>query len=135
MTYVLRKAVSAVLPTWISVGRRPDFSLMRAHERHSCCAVACLQIIERDIELEGLVLEVSLGGLMFREASRYIYDRRGAAIRVRVGGLDLAGMIVNVRAQGYGIKLSRLLDPYELDLILTHATSRSAEDKADHVET
>lgn len=120
MRLLLRKAVSR-LPAWLPFRHRPDFTLMRAHERHSCCLIASLAIIERGIELEGIVTEVSLGGMLFREASDYIYDRGGAAIRIRVAGLDCSGTIVNVRPSGYGVRLARDLTSDELNHILTEA--------------
>jgi hypothetical protein len=119
MHLTIRRAMTKLrLPRWLPFAPVPDFVAMRRHERYSCCSVATLLIVDRGVELEGLVLEGSIGGLLFREASTFVFDRSGAAVRVHVAGLSLAGTIVNVRSRGYGIRLNHALNQEELDRIL-----------------
>lgn len=82
----------------------------RQHERYPCCFQASLVIRDRHYRIEGLILEVSRGGVLFREASRFILDRVGTAVTVQSADLNVPGMIVNVRSAGYGIRLDQLLD-------------------------
>jgi hypothetical protein len=114
---------------WIGRGwsllRQPNFRLMRAHPRYACCIVATLTVIDRDLELEGLVLEIAQGGLLFREASNYIFDRHGAAVRIRFAGHDLEGLIVNVQSGGYGVKLSAALGAEEVAALVAGSGSRA----------
>jgi hypothetical protein len=124
MTLLIRQLASHVLPSLIPALRARDFRRMRAHERYPCCAIATLELVEQDIQLEGLVLEASLGGLLFREALSFIYDRRGESVRVHVAGLRLLGEIVNVHARGYGLRLAQELTPDELRSILDVGAAR-----------
>jgi hypothetical protein len=123
MSYLLRRALGTIRQPF---RRRPDFTAMRVHERLACCAVATLVIDERGVELDGLVLEASFGGLLFREASTYIFDRTGAPITAKVAGLELHGSIANVRSTGYGIKLDRIMGEAELQAILQSSDIRPA---------
>lgn len=82
---------------------------MRRHKRHACCVIATLKIIERDIELEGLVMELSLGGALFRQASTYILFREGEDVILSLGGRSAPGVLVATRPTGYGVKLSEEL--------------------------
>lgn len=119
MSMILRRLIERThLPKLLPSRRRKDFTLMRAHQRHPCCALASMLIVERNVVLDGLVLEVSLGGMLFREASSFIFDRYGAHVRVRVAGFDMAGTIANVRPSGYGIHLAQPLTRDELETIL-----------------
>jgi hypothetical protein len=122
MHMLIRRAVALTgLPKLLPSKQRKDFTVMREHERHPCCALASMTIVEREVDLDGLVLEVSQGGLLFREASSFIFDRYGSAVKIRVAGLEVSGTIVNVRANGYGIRLTRQLTMEELDLIQAQA--------------
>ena len=118
MTLLIRQIANRALPALRPLLRTKDFRLMRAHERYPCCAIASLDLVHQDIALDGLVLEASLGGLLFREALSFIYNRTGEAVRIRVAGLSLMGEIVNVHARGYGVRLSAELTPDELGRIL-----------------
>ena len=91
-----------------SLGKRKTFS--RAHRRFPCYMEAKLHLVDSRITLEGMIFEISQGGVLFRQASAYILDRQGADVRVDLPGLRVKGSIVNTRPIGYGIKL---FDPFE----------------------
>ena len=95
----------------------------RRFQRVACEQVAELFLPDRRVALNGMLVEVSKGGALFREASRFILDRRRARVVVRAAGLEIAGTIVNVRDVGYGINFD---DPIDEDLIARLADSRDA---------
>ena len=64
---------------------------------------------DRSFNLRGMVIEMSAGGALFREASHYILDRRRANVVLRVDGHEFPGVIVNVRSAGYGIRFDELV--------------------------
>jgi hypothetical protein len=85
-------------PTWV-----------RRHERFPCCVIALLNLDDRDLALDGLVTEISQGGVLFRPASHFILDRRGAKVTVRFAEDEIAGSIVNVKTHGYGIEFDETI--------------------------
>lgn len=98
--------------------RRPSRGA-RQHERYPCCIQASLHIRDRNYRIEGLIMEVSRGGVLFREASRFVLDRVGTVVTVQASDLSAAGTIVNVRPAGYGIRLDQLLDDTFVDDLVT----------------
>jgi len=97
--------------------RRPA-GWVRRHERFACCIVAVLDIVDKDVPIDGLVTEISQGGLLFRPATRFIFDRRGSSVVVRFGDEDLSGSIVNVKATGYGVRFDDEAPPEQVQALL-----------------
>jgi hypothetical protein len=97
---------------------RPSWT--RRFPRHPCCVMATLEIGARDIALDGLVTELSLGGLLFRPASAFVFDRLGAAVTVRVGDDELEGLIVNVKETGYGVRFHESIAEERMAALLRH---------------
>lgn len=95
----------------------------RRYVRTPVEARAELYFTERRYGIVGMVMELSRGGALFREASKFIMDRKLAAVILRVGGHEFAGVIVNVRPVGYGILFD---EPLSEDTIAEIATT-SAE--------
>ena len=104
--------------TWFPWFRQGPSRAMRQHERYPCCIQGALNIRERNYRIEGLILEISRGGVLFREASRFILDRVGTVVTVQTADLNAAGTIVNVRPAGYGIRFDNLLDDTLVDDLL-----------------
>ena len=101
-------------------------SHMRAHQRHGCCLVAELLIADKGFKIDGLVIEASRGGIRFREASKYVLDRRGTAVVVIIAGNEYPGVIVNTGHNGYGIKLEGLISDEEVErLVAENPTPKS----------
>lgn len=98
----LRSAIPAL--------RRP-----RQFERFPVCIPAILSIEGQNYEDDGLVLEVSAGGLLFRQASQYIVHIAGRGAKIRFLEHKLEGTIVNTQSRGYGIRLASRLIPEEVD--------------------
>ena len=82
----------------------------RKFQRVACEQIAELYLPDRRLSLHGMLVEVSKGGALFREASRYILDRRRARVVVRAAGLEVPGVIVNVRDVGYGVHFDTPID-------------------------
>ena len=107
-------------------------SHMRAHSRHGCVLIAEMEIIEKGFKIDGMVIELSRGGIRFREATSYILDRRGTKVEVSVSGNTYAGVILNIDAHGYGIKLNELMPEEELDKMVSGAAPNLSFGGAQH---
>ncbi|WP_460449296.1 PilZ domain-containing protein [Alsobacter sp. SYSU BS001988] len=100
---------SAASPSWMDRFRRAS-ARNRAFPRHPCALRASLLLPEKALSLDGVVTELSRGGALYREASRYILDRRGSPVVIELPGVALAGIIVNVSPAGYGVRLDDVMD-------------------------
>jgi hypothetical protein len=106
--------------------RRPGFlsfmtkpaNWVRSHSRYSCYIVGVLDILDRGVPLDGLVTEISEGGALFRTASTFIFDRRRAPVSLRFTDREWRGEIVNVKANGYGIRLDNPVSAEEIEFII-----------------
>lgn len=106
--------------------RRPGFlsfmtkpaNWVRSHRRYSCYIVGVLDILDRGVPLDGLVTEISEGGALFRTASTFIFDRRRAPVSLRFTDREWRGEIVNVKANGYGIRLDNPVSSEEIEFII-----------------
>jgi hypothetical protein len=92
---------------------------VRSHPRHSCCIVGVLVILGRNVPIDGLVTEISIGGALFRPASDFIFDRGGEEVALRFAEREWRGRIVNVRRRGYGINLAGEVSEDEVQDIIT----------------
>lgn len=102
-------------------------TFVRRHRRHACCIVANLHLSGREVDLEGVVLELSAGGALFREAATHILDRAGEEVVVRFEGFTSRGIIMNTSTAGYGIKLANEIDDATLDrLVELHGLTAKA---------
>ncbi|MCZ8376126.1 MAG: hypothetical protein O9342_12175 [Beijerinckiaceae bacterium] len=79
-----------------------------------CCVVAVLILTDRSLALDGLVLEIAEDCLIFRQGSRYIFDRTDAEVVVRFGEHELRGRIIETSVKGYLVELQDLLSPAEV---------------------
>ncbi len=79
-----------------------------------CCVVAVLILTDRSLALDGLVLEISEDSLVFRQGSRYIFDRTDAEVTVRFGDHELRGRIIRTSERGYLIEMQDSLTPAEV---------------------
>jgi len=100
---------------------------VRRHARYDCCIVAALRIEERHFELDGVILELSKGGVLFRPASTYIMDRTGEVVTARFEGIDVAGVIMNSHVKGYGVKLDEEIPDVAVDKLVAEYGLRIAE--------
>ncbi len=101
----------------LSLLRKP-VNWVRRHQRHPCCIIGVLDILDRAVPLDGLVVEISEGGALFRTASTFIFDRRGSPVSLRFADREWRGEIVNVKAEGYGIRLDNNVTVDEIEHII-----------------
>jgi hypothetical protein len=99
---------------------RKPAAWVRRHERFACCVVAVLDIVDKNVPVDGLVTEISQGGLLFRPASTYIFDRRGSSVLVRFGDDEIEGDIVNVKPAGYGVRFHHEIPAEHVQRLLAH---------------
>lgn len=96
-------------------GKKQSFA--RAHSRYTCYMPARLNIVDSRLVLDGMIFEISQGGVLFRQASQYILDRLNSDVRVELPGMSIKGLIVNVRPIGYGIKLFEQFEEEDVMLL------------------
>lgn len=100
---------------------------LRRHTRHSSFILSVMTILDRSVPLDGVVTEISGGGVLFRPASNYILDRKGERVMISIGDFQASGKIVAVRPNGYGVKLlSELTEEQVVDLIEEYSVSEDA---------
>ena len=90
----------------------------RQFPRTACCIPASITVSEREYEIEGLVIEISRGGALFRPAARYILDRTGTEIILSFATYKHAARIIHTRKEGYGIRLNTPLEQEDIDMIV-----------------
>ncbi len=90
----------------------------RAFERHAVFAVASMILHNNSQEIEGVIAEISQGGLRFRPASLFLLERNSERISIIIDDINVAGIIRASRADGYGVQLLDEINPSELAYIL-----------------
>jgi hypothetical protein len=110
-----------MLPKFRFLMNRPNAG-NRAFERHDCMLMAHLFMPEKEFEIDGLLVEISRGGALFREASTYILDRRNMPVLVRFLDREYPAVIVNVSPKGYGLRWSELLPAEAVQNVLDSPT-------------
>ena len=81
-------------------------------DRRPCCIVAELLFDEEDLVLDGIVRWLLPDRALFREASRYILERQGDRVRLRILGEDHAAKLVGTSRDGYELVFETTL-PHE----------------------
>ena len=114
---VAASAVNRSRPGFLSFMTKPA-NWVRSHRRYPCYIVGVLDILDRGVPLDGLVTEISEGGALFRPASTFIFDRRRAPVSLRFTDREWRGEIVNVKANGYGIRLDNPVATEEIEFII-----------------
>ena len=102
---VEKKSLFSFLPF-----RKKQTAFVRRYSRHECFVIGSLVLPERRLELDGAVMEISIGGALFRPATRFILDRTGEDCFVCFNELRVPGRIMATRSDGYGIRLMRDLE-------------------------
>jgi hypothetical protein len=114
---VAASAVHRSRPGILSFMTKPA-NWVRSHRRYPCYIVGVLDILDRGVPLDGLITEISEGGALFRTASTFIFDRRRAPVSLRFTDREWRGEIVNVKANGYGIRLDNPVSAEEIEFII-----------------
>ena len=87
----------------------------RQHQRYSCCIVGRLEMIDKGFFMDGSVMELSLGGALFRTASTFMLDRKLDMVKLHFDKQVRRGQIMNLRPEGYGIRFLEPLSEAELN--------------------
>lgn len=90
----------------------------RKFERHKIFAVAEMVLMNNSQRIDGVIDEISIGGLRFRPASAFIMERSGEAVSISLGELQVSGRIRATRADGYGVQLLDKLNDEQLDVLI-----------------
>ena len=98
--------------------RKPVFE--RAAARHSCQIDGEIVLTEKMASYEGRLVNLSLGGAMFRPRLVYLMYRRGVAVQIQVGGRAVSGEIVTTTPEGFGIRFDQPLDDAALAHMLAY---------------
>lgn len=104
MTNAAQKNPAALSRLVLPVLRKQQQNFSRRHSRHECVVIGTMKVIDIGAEFDGALVEVSRGGCTFRQASMFILDRLGEAVRIHTEFFDMEGRIRSVRTEGYGIQ-------------------------------
>jgi len=96
--------------------QKPTFS--RRHNRHACVLIGTMKVIEIGAEFDGALLEVSLGGCTFRQASMFVLDRVNEVVLIHTEYFEIEGRIRAVRPEGYGIQFFGEIEEGAVDRII-----------------
>ena len=83
----------------------------RRYERHTTFIIAELVIMDTSQRFEGVINELSQGGMRFRPASRYIQRRDMDRVTISVNDQIFPARIRASRPDGYGLELLEQLTP------------------------
>ena len=87
-------------------GRRQN----AAHQRFDLGLQAEIVLLPRDIRVEGMVLNVSRGGCLFRPFVSYLVTRTGDMVILTFNGHQIPSRIMNTNPRGYGVAFNQLTD-------------------------
>ncbi len=76
----------------------------------SCCIVTRLSLPERNIVLDGVVLEIGSEWALFREAAIHLFDRSGESVMLMMDGDPHAGRISATDERGFWIIFDEPID-------------------------
>ncbi len=96
----------------------------RRFERHEIFAVATMIILDSSQHIEGVITEISQGGMKFRPASLFLQERNSERVSIILDDINTTGTIRASRADGYGIQLIEKLDEVDLDFILKNYSAK-----------
>ncbi|MCF6344819.1 MAG: PilZ domain-containing protein [Devosiaceae bacterium] len=97
----------------------------RRFERHTVFAVATMIILDSSQHIEGVITEVSQGGIKFRPASLFLLERNSERVSIILDDVKTTGTIRASRADGYGIQLIDKLDENDLQFIIDNYASNN----------
>lgn len=96
--------------------RKKAFS--RAAVRHSCQIDCELLLTDSMVSYDGRLIDISVGGAMFRPRLVYLMNRRSEPVELRLGNVVIAGEIMGTMTAGFGIRFEKDLDEASLlDLV------------------
>jgi hypothetical protein len=86
-----------------------------------CCIVTRLTLVEKDLAIDGVVLEICPERALFREASSFILDRAGEQVKLTIDGAEYNGTISSTSPRGYRIGFDEpIREDHVQDFTLKH---------------
>lgn len=98
--------------------KNKDGAANRRFERYECACAGRVSIVNSSLSLDGIITEISKGGVKFRPFQSYLLERNGKEVRVEILGQVFTGKIAATRVDGYGIALFEQLSDEEIDLLI-----------------
>jgi PilZ domain len=80
------------------------------HKRYDVRMKGGLVLLPRDIEVAGMILNVSEGGCLFRPFQSYLMNRTGDMVLLACEGHRFEGRVMNTIERGYGVAFKDLVD-------------------------
>ena len=106
----------------LDVLRLPGFRIARGnrrqHARFACCFPATIRYDGTHHDNDGLLLEISCAGVVFREASLFVMDRAGTVAEIRSADLTATGRIVRSDQRGHAIRLHTPLNDEQVTALV-----------------
>ena len=96
--------------------KKKNFS--RRHSRFDCVLISSMKVIEIGAEFDGAIVELSLGGCTFRQASMFVLDRIGQSVLIHNEFFETEGRIRAVRPEGYGVQFFNEIEESIIDVIV-----------------
>lgn len=96
--------------------RAPAFS--RSAVRHPCLIDARLSLTDSDVFFDGRVINLSLGGAMFRPPLAHLMNRWGVPISLKVGDMAITGELMATTPHGFGLRFDHPLGDPQLHRLL-----------------
>ncbi|MGF1474017.1 MAG: PilZ domain-containing protein [Geminicoccaceae bacterium] len=93
----------------------------RRFQRAPTRILASLILLDRMQTIDGLILNLSAGGLLFRPARSYLLDRRDEPVRVVADDIHLNGTIAGTSPRGYGVRFHQPTSDRTIDDLLTRS--------------
>ena len=96
--------------------RQPAF--VRAAQRHVCRIDGEVLLTDSQFGYEGRLIDISIGGAMFRPRLAYLMRRRDVPVSLSLGPVEIEGEIVATTPAGFGIRFTQPLDEARLGEVL-----------------
>ncbi|WP_298200472.1 PilZ domain-containing protein [Novosphingobium sp.] len=100
--------------------RKKAFS--RAAVRHACQIDCELLLTDSMVSYDGRLIDISVGGAMFRPRLVYLMNRRSEPVELRLGTFVIAGEIMGTMSAGFGIRFEQEMDEQNLLALLARFT-------------
>lgn len=93
----------------------------RSATRHFCSIDCELVLTDSMVTYDGRLIDISIGGAMFRPRLAYLMSLRNVPVVLRMGAVAIHGEIVGTSPAGFGIKFDTLFEEETLlDLLAEH---------------
>ena len=96
--------------------RKPVFA--RSAKRYSCALDASMIRVDRMTNVDGRVVNISLGGAMFRPRRSYLMEVHEVAVCLKLDEFELFGHIVSTTPMGYGIRFDSPIADGDMEQII-----------------